>query len=100
MYQDPKNPEDAMSRYQVLLLRLRSQDGDSHWFTPAEAARVLCLSTERVRQLIRQNKLPALRTRQGPYLPAAAVFAIAKVRKEEGEAALERARQRRRQEAV
>ena len=41
--------------------------------TPSQAARVLALSSERVRQLIRAGKLPAIMTPLGRLIPADAV---------------------------
>ncbi len=45
--------------------------------TPAQAARRLGLSADRVRQMVAEGKLPAVVTPLGRLLPASAVDALA-----------------------
>jgi excisionase family DNA binding protein len=51
------------------------------WLTPTQAARVLQISAERVRQLVRSGRLNAVLTPLGRLLPRAAVEAEAERRR-------------------
>jgi excisionase family DNA binding protein len=51
------------------------------WLTPTQAARVLQISAERVRQLVRAGRLRAVTTPLGRLLPRAAVEAEAERRR-------------------
>lgn len=51
------------------------------WLTPTQAARVLQISAERVRQLVRAGRLRAVVTPLGRLLPRAAVEAEAERRR-------------------
>ena len=52
------------------------------WLTPAQAARVLQISAERVRQLVRAGRLRAVLTPLGRLLPRAEVEAEAERRRQ------------------
>jgi excisionase family DNA binding protein len=51
------------------------------WMTPSQAARLLQVSAERVRQLVRAGRLRAVTTPLGRLLPRAAVEAEAERRR-------------------